>query len=246
MLTIFAALKDEIQLIRSEMEIDTAIHIRPFAIITGKYQNRKIALVRGGVGGKSTNKSIDYLIENLKPSMILNIGYAGGLDPHLNAGDIVIASRIINEATEKSWDADAKLLEKACMIAEKAELRHHTGRMVTVESPVADPHQKAFVGTRFEASACDMESSFIAEKSSRSGIPFLVVRSVLDPLDTVLPDIPESAIIDGNVKIGDILKHLRENPKDIIKLPRFSYLCSQARISITKFAEAWVRNEDEY
>jgi adenosylhomocysteine nucleosidase len=243
MLTIVAALHDEIRLIKSEMEIDSTIRMKPFAIYKGKYNNSKIALVRTGVGKENTKQALTYILDNLKPSTILNVGYAGGLDPHLHSGDIVIANFVIEEASESSWPVDQGLVENAKTVSESADLRLHVGKMVTVEKPLTGPHDKAFTGTRFEAIACEMESSIIAEAATKAKVPFLIVRSVIDPMDVEVPEIPEKAISDGKVKIGRLLGHLKGSPKDILKLPKFSYLANQARISLTNFIRTWVSNE---
>lgn len=245
MLVILAALNDEIRLIRSEMALDKAIHFRPFAIFIGRYQGRDISLVRTGVGKKAMKAAISYCIKNLKPSLLMNIGYAGGIDPHLHPGDIIIATSIVDEPTERAWDIDEKLTEKTVAVSEAAGLLHHTGKIVTVDKPLTDPHQKAFTGTRFEAAACDMESAAFAKAASEAGIPFLVARAILDPLDTTLPEIPEEVINGGKLRFGRLIGHLKSNPKDILKLPRFSYLCSQARISMTNFVKEWSRHEQE-
>lgn len=243
MLTIVAALNDEIRLIKAEMEVDKAIHMRPFSIFTGKYQNKKIGLVRAGLGKEATRIALTYFLENLKPSLIINIGYAGGLDPHLHTGDIVLANSVIDEATEKIWPVDEKLILDAERISEAAGLRHHTGKMVTVDRALTDPHDKAFIGTRFEAIACEMESVMVANLSSNAKVPFFVARSIIDSLDIELPEIPEKAVISGKIRIGPLMKHLRSRPQDILKLPKFSYLANQARISMTNFVREWIKHE---
>lgn len=245
MLTIFGALNDEIRLIKAEMEIDKAVRIRPFLVFTGKYQGKSISLVQTGVGKQAMKDAISYCIENIKPSLLINIGYAGGLDPHMQPGDIVLASEIIDEPTEKSWNVSQELIARVVDVSKSADLRYNVGKLVTVDRPVTDPHQKAFMGTRFEAIACDMESAPFAELASSAKVPFLVARSILDSMDTALPDIPQDAVINGNVQVGALLGHLKSNPRDILKLPKFSYLCNQARIAMTTFIKEWIRRDQE-
>lgn len=240
MLAIFAALNDEIRLIKAEMDIEKVIHIRPFSIFIGKYQGEKIALARTGVGKFATEAAVSYCVSDLRPSLLMDIGYAGGLDPHLNAGDIAVARGVIEESSENIWTADKALADEAINILERAGIRNHAGDLVTVDRPLTDPNEKAFVGTRFEAIACDMESSALASVAQKAALPFLVIRSILDPLDVTLPEMPEEAVAEGNVKIWAFLNYLKKNPKDIFKLPKFNHLANQARTSLTNFVKAWV------
>lgn len=234
-------MQDEIRLLKAEMDVDSAIHIKPFAIYIGKLFSEKLILVKTGVGQEATNAAFSYIKKNLKPSFILNIGYAGGLDPHLQAGDLIVAKKIIEEETEKKWDVDKKDIDKALAIAKQANLRIHKGNTITVKTPITTPHEKAFLGTKYDASACDMETSELAKLSIENNIPFISVRSVLDPMDTAIPEIPANAIVDGKVKMRNLFDHMKSNPKEIFKLPKMSYLCSQARISLTNFTKEWIK-----
>lgn len=243
MLTILAALNDEIKLIKSEMEIDKTVRLRNFTLHTGKFCGREIALVRTGVGKEAMKYAISYCIDEIKPSLLINIGYAGGLDPRLNAGDIVVATEAIDEKTEESFAMDRELIKTMGAVIEKSDIKFKCGKIVTVDTPLTDPHDKAFTGTKFDAIACDMESAPFAELSKTAGVRSAIVRSILDPLDTSLPIFPDDIMISGQLNLGALAGHIKSNPKDIFKLPKFSYLSNQARISLTNFLKAWVRNE---
>lgn len=243
MLTILAALNDEIRIIRSHMEIDEVIHMRPFTISIGRYERTNIALVLAGVGREAAKTATQYCIQNLNPSIFINIGYAGGIDPRQHTGDIILPNSIIEEASGRNFEVEDDLTEKGKQIADGLGIACHSGRIVTVDRPLVTPHEKAFIGTQFEATACDMESSGIAHVATESNIPFFVARSILDPLDTTLPLIPETAIVRGKVALGALAGYLRQNPKDILKLPKFSFMCNRARDNITSFLKAWVANE---
>lgn len=243
MFTFVAALKDEIKLIRAEMEIDTAVHIKPFSVYSGILLKEKINLVKSGVGKNALEKAVLYCLKHLPDSVYINIGYAGGLDPRLHAGDIVLGTKTFDEKTGEQWSSTEGLLSKAVSACAAAGLKYQIGAIVTVEKALATPHEKAFAGTQFEAIACDMESSRFAEILTRENIPFLMARVILDPMDTELPDIPEEAIINGEFKIGKFLGHIVSKPRDILKLPKINYLCNQARITLTNFVKELVKNE---
>ena len=62
-----------------------------------------------------------------------------------------------------------------------------TGRWSPRQSPLATPAAKAEAGRRFQALALDQESAAVARACQAAGIPCLVVRAILDPLDYALP-----------------------------------------------------------
>lgn len=243
MFVILAALHDEIRILRSELEVDVAFHMKEFAVFTGNICGKKVALVRTGVGEDKMRNAAKYCAENLKPTLMMNVGYSGGLDPKIQVADLVISTEVIYEKNEKHWTVDPALVTKAADLAKRSDIRFHVGKTVTVDEPITTPHDKAFVGTNFEAISVDMESTGLADVAVSSGIPFMVVRSVLDSMDEHLASIPKAAIKTGEVDVGEFLKYLKKNPKDLIDMPRLSYLANQARVSMTNFIKEWIRHE---
>lgn len=241
MLTILAAMNDELRLIKSEMEIDKTIFLRPFTIFIGRYHGIDLTLIRTGIGKDAMYAAVSYCIQNLKPTFLMNIGYAGGLDPRLAAGDIIIANSIVDEADGKIITADSSIVGGAVSKAEAANIHYCVGRIVTVKNAITEPHDKAYIGAKFEAAACDMESATFAAVAASNNIQYVVARAILDTMDTALPALSKTVTADGGITIGKIVGHIKTNPTDALKLPKFSYLCSQARISMTNFVREWIR-----
>ena len=242
-LAIVAALNDEIKIIRSKMEIDTRVHVRPSLFEEGTYLKKSILLVRSGLGQEAMKTAISYCFTNFHPEFCLHIGYCGGTDPQFQAGDLIIANLIVDAASLKQHKPDASIIQKAQKLCNNKGLRARIGGLVTVKDVIGTPHEKAFVGTEHEASGIDMESSAFALECGKRSIPYLVVRSVFDPLDVSLPSL-NAVDQEGKTDGMALAKHFARNPKDILAIPRIEYFATQARNSITAFVDAWLENTE--
>jgi len=240
MIAIFAALEDEIRPIKDEMVIDKSIRLKALSIYAGKYRGIKMAVVRSGIGSDAMKNAVKYALQTLNPSMMVNIGYGGGLDPKLHPGDIVIAEELINGSDGASIKADADALKHAISVAELKEIHYKIGKVVTVEAPILDASEKAYTGARFGAIVCDMESYHFASSAIDAGKRFLVVKSILDPMDFALPECIKT-MTGGDVSGKGFLSSVRA--QDITRLPQLIYFRREARRSIEDFITKEVRHE---
>jgi adenosylhomocysteine nucleosidase len=123
--------------------------------------------------------SVDELL-NLGVDGILSFGSAGALKASLGPGDLVVGREVVN-ASGKSWPCDQVWrgnLEKA-LGTESTKVFGSDG-LVSIKA-------KARIGSETQASIVDMESHIVAPKAAAAGIPFAVLRSVVDPLDFEIP-----------------------------------------------------------
>lgn len=123
--------------------------------------------------------SVDELL-SLGVDGILSFGSAGALHPNLAPGDLVVGRDVV-DASGKSWPCDQawrESLEEA-LGAESSKVFGSDG-LVSVKA-------KARIGAETRASIVDMESHIVAAKAAAEGIPFAVLRSVVDPFDFEIP-----------------------------------------------------------
>ncbi len=131
---------------------------------------------RLGVGGHRW-PSVAARFRRQPPSAVLLIGFSGGLRADLLPGDVVLASEVLGNGRFRPHDA---LLERGRAALPEARL----GPVCTV-STILKAQDKARLG--LEALAADMESARLIPELEAMGIPWLVLRVVLDALWEDLP-----------------------------------------------------------
>ena len=123
--------------------------------------------------------SVDELL-SLGVDGILSFGSAGALQTSQDPGDLVVGHDVM-DARGRSWPCDQawrESLEKALGV-ESSTVFGSDG-LVSVKA-------KARIGAETQASIVDMESHIVASKAAAKGIPFAVLRSVVDPFDFEIP-----------------------------------------------------------
>lgn len=245
MLVILAALKDEIKFILDEMDVAEVVRLRPSVIVKGEYLGKEIVVAHTGIGANKMKRTAEFCISEYKPSACINIGYCGALAPELSLGDVVIATSIVHELEEKNFlscTGNSALCEKIKKAIDASDVKFMNGTMLTVDKVIETPHEKAFLGTKFQAIAVDMESSGLAEAASSSGTSFAVIRSVMDPMDMALPKMGGVIDDDGTTSAVNFLANIVGHPQNIGKLPSLKYCASKARESIMRFTNELIKD----
>ncbi len=234
MFAIVAALEHEIQHIRKRLEVDSRILLKPGYIEHGHLGALEVVLVRSGMGKAAMAKAMDFLCRYYPITSILAVGYAGGTRPQLHLGDAVIPEILVDAETRESWTVAGPLSTLAAQICEERQIRFHRGTSVCVAATIESPHEKAYLGTQFEALSIEMEGSALAHIAQEKQIPFAMVRAIVDPLDVALPHFPTPIVARGVVRPGLLAMHLLRNPRQILQLPKLHYAATRARETITE------------
>jgi hopanoid-associated phosphorylase len=144
---------------------------------------------------------------------VISFGLAGGLDPALRPGDLIVADQVI--AGSKSWRPTDAI---------SASLATITPRRVGIagaDAPVMHPAAKAALRATTDACAVDMESHVVAEFASEKKLPWGVLRVVCDPAHRALPAIAMAGLKpDGGVDLAATLKSVARDPLQIPALIR--------------------------
>jgi adenosylhomocysteine nucleosidase len=92
---ILGAFGDELALLEDAVVDPQPRQILGIRFLTGKLKGREVAIASSGVGKVNAGVAAALLIEHFKPREILYSGIAGGINPELRPGDIVIALKTV-------------------------------------------------------------------------------------------------------------------------------------------------------
>lgn len=237
---IVAALKEEVRLLLAKMAVECTLHLKPALLYRGKIFNSDIDLLITGMGARRMEEGLEAALALGHPKSILLVGCAGGTSPAVKTGCLVLAEELISANGGGCFKPDREMLERAKELCEKEGSPFQIGKLVMVHRVIADPHEKADIGATYSALALDMESAAFAKVAEEKKIRWLVVKSILDPMEEMLPPLEDCLEATGEPRPLKLAEHLLKNPKEILQLPKVQQWVSEARDSIAKFLEGWM------
>jgi adenosylhomocysteine nucleosidase len=151
---------------------------------------------------------------------LMSFGLAGGLDPELRAGNIVLPNEVISLegarfVTDEAWRERLRL-----EIA-----KHHPvagGKLLTSRRPIAEPADKIAAFRETGAVAVDMESVAVAEVAAAHRLCFVAVRVIVDTAADALPRTIVASSREGQVDIRRLIRGIAAAPWDLIALIRLA------------------------
>jgi hopanoid-associated phosphorylase len=162
----------------------------------------------------SDPRQLRALLATLDPSSfrgVISFGVAGGLDPALKSGDVVVATEVL--AGDGRWLAGLALNDELIARVALGRRRVVRGGLAGVEQVIAARAGKAALRSETGASAVDMESHIAAAYAAEAGLPFAALRVISDPASRALPAIAMSAIKpNGDIDVRKVLRGVARNP----------------------------------
>ena len=165
---------------------------------------------------------------------LLSFGLAGGLDPALPPGTLLLPKVLImpdgaEHAVDAPWHQQ--------LAAALADLQPVVGRHLGADLAVAGAAEKAALFRRSTALAVDMESHVLA--LAAAGRPFAILRVVCDAADAALPPAALAGVKpDGSTDLVGVLGSLLRHPGQI---PALSRLARSAKAAERVLAAAGAR-----
>lgn len=161
---------------------------------------------------------------------LLSFGLAGGLAPELPAGALVIGTAV--QTDQRLWQVDTTWCDQLKHCLPQAE----TGKVWGSGSMVVTPSTKAELFQRSQCMIADMESQIVAEAATDAGLPFAILRAVIDTADMGLPPAALAPLDgQGNPKLGNILLSLMQQPS---QLPELLHLGRNNQLALAALRQA--------
>src|SRR5215510_14487069 len=92
---IISALPEEIRRLGDHLEVADKIARGGYAFRVGNIDGIPVALVEAGIGKVNTALVATLLFDHFRCSSVLFTGVAGGIDPSLRIGDVVVGDRLV-------------------------------------------------------------------------------------------------------------------------------------------------------
>ena len=196
-IAIIGAMKEEVEAL-----LDYLVDIRCYQYLqtqcyVGKLVDKTVVVFQSGVGKVAAALATAFVIEHFSAKAIINIGSAGGLDPLLYIGDIVVSSEVVYHDVDVTlagfkygqvanmpltFTADAQLVAFA-----KRAVNQLTDRKVKIcligsgDIFMSDLEAVERVIKHFpHIMAVDMEAAAIGHTCYLYNCPFVVIRAISD------------------------------------------------------------------
>ena len=164
---------------------------------------------------------------------LLSFGLAGGLDPALAAGAVLLPRAVLDEtgtllAACESWREQLAAHRSAA-----------AGTLLSLARPLTTQDEKAQARARSGAVAVDMESAAIGRVARERGVKFAVARVVVD---TATDSLPRSVLAAtdprGAIHAARLVAGLLRRPSEIVALLRLARRYRQAIVALRVLADA--------
>jgi adenosylhomocysteine/aminodeoxyfutalosine nucleosidase len=197
-IAILGAMEEEIEPLLQFFGEYTTVEYAQNRFYETKYKDLEIVIAYSKIGKVFATLTATILIEKFKCEKLLFSGVAGGVNPTLKIGDLIIGTGLCQhdlDITEFGHPhgfvpggdvctlADEELVKIAKQVAVDKNIDIKTGIIATGDQFVACNDKKCFIQETFEADALEMEGAAVAVTCSNLDIPFFVLRAISDTAD---------------------------------------------------------------
>lgn len=224
MIVIICAMQEEFNEVVKLMEEPVFSELSYFKIAKGRIENKSCTVALCGVGKVHAAICTQSLIMKFKPSLVLNIGVAGAIDPKLKISDGVIAEALIQHDFDISAFPNRKkgeisginsveikttpwVREKLLKCSEEIpESKFYSGIILTGDQFINSKEKISSLKEEFGGLACEMEAGSIAQTCFLAKVPFGIIRTISDSADN-----------SSHVDFYSFLKKSSENAAKLLK-----------------------------
>ena len=199
---IIGAMEQEVAILREQIsECITSVDAG-LEFYSGKLNGLDVIVTKSGIGKVAAAMATALLLERFSPDIVINTGSAGGYDPSLNVGDLVISNEVRHHDVDltvfgyeigqvpqmpPAFHSDKKLIKLAQQSVLRlgsqilGDIKAVEGLICTGDTFMNDPLKVEYARNNFPTMiAVEMEAAAIAQVCHLFKIPFVVIRSLSD------------------------------------------------------------------
>lgn len=205
---ILCATPEELAALRARLDVDAEpTRHGPTSVWRGKHRGRRLALALSGIGKVNAAAAATLLLAAYGADTLIFSGVAGGLNPHLAVGSVLLAERLgIHDygivtarqftpteygvipigAPRLNAPPSVPAPVRGDLVQLRDEMRGRLGHPVELGSILTADHFLNCAETRnelrasFNADAVDMESGAVNQVAMAWGVPAYVIRTLSD------------------------------------------------------------------
>jgi len=196
-IAVIGAMEQEVEQLRATLENPKTETIANSEYTTGTYKGKEVILLKSGIGKVNAAMTTTVLLHTFKPDVVINTGSAGGYDPALEVGAVVISDEVRHHDVDvtifgyevgqvpqmpAAFKSDMKLMEAAReAVTELGEHQYGIGLICSGDAFMNDPERVEKVRADFpQMKAVEMEAAAVAQVCHQFNTPFVVIRALSD------------------------------------------------------------------
>ena len=194
-------------------------------VYTGRVGEVDIVVTQVGVGPASSRRVTERALSHFPVDHVLVSGIAGGLDPDLTIGTVVVPEVVMDVGSGRRYhSAPMEGVERRGLIAAADHL-------IMDETQLADLQAQGVV-------AMEMESSGVAAACESAGVPWTTFRVIADRPDEGLTDDVIMSLLrpDGTVDVAAAVRLMMLHPSRIPGMVRLARDSSRAASKAARVA----------
>lgn len=176
-------------------------------------------LALSGIGYAAAAAAAQALVD-AGVTALMSFGMAGGLDPELVPGSVVIPCELLSSDGERYAACRAWREQVAGAVGHVRAVAE--GNLLSSAHALETPAEKAAAFRNSGAVAVDMESAAVAQIAARLNLPFIAVRVIVDSAADALPRAVVAASRSGRVRFARLIGGLILAPREIAAMVRLA------------------------
>jgi adenosylhomocysteine nucleosidase len=194
---IIGAMEPEVAILKAKLtDCKTSTHAG-YTFFQGQLDNNDVVIVQSGIGKVAAALATAILIDKFQPDYVVNTGSAGGFNPRLKVGDVVVSSEVRYhdvdvtafgyEIGQLPANPAAYIPHKALVTAAKEgieqldNIQAMVGLITTGDTFMTKDDDIAKARANFPTmAAVEMEGAAIAHTCHQFNVPFVIIRSLSD------------------------------------------------------------------